>query len=74
MPDDPRPTPADGQRRATGGGKDPDEQHRLAEQRLRAEIARQRQAERAQMAAFKWGCVTLLSVLTLVMIAGFLFF
>jgi hypothetical protein len=52
----------------------PEEQHQVAERRLRDEMARHRRAERQQMAALKWGCISVLAAIVVFLVIGFIFF
>jgi hypothetical protein len=45
---------------------------RLAERRLRDEIARHRRTERRQLAAVKWGCISVLAAVVILLIVGVL--
>jgi hypothetical protein len=50
------------------------EAHRVAERRLRDEMARHRREEAAELRRFRYGCIGLIVVLLLGLVVGFVFF
>lgn len=59
---------------AAGAGKEvnKEEEHRRAEERMRVEMARQRREEERSLKAVKLGCITIIVVLVLALVAGFM--
>ena len=51
---------------------EPDEQRRLAERRMMDEMTRQRRAEAQQLVTLRYGCLSVIGLLILLLVLGFM--